>query len=135
MYKYLRNLLIFIFLILIFQSCKKKEDSTSNCPYYITVPARYLTAPDSVKKDSLITVNVIPDIFEKCQRFFSFLSNTTNNVETIIMQTKVDTCNCPNQLYPASFDYNYYAPSVPGYSIIKVQSNNGFFLVDTIVVY
>jgi len=129
------RLLELFFLLFVFGSCSKETSVVSSCGYYEEVPPRFMSAPDSVKADSTITIMVFYDNQKPCQNFHSFISNSIDSTETISIRTIVDTCNCQNQAGFQAYYFKYQAPHNFGHSIIKIHVTNTLFYADTIVVY
>lgn len=123
-----------IAILLAFFGCTKDEKNSS-CSYYLEAPPRYMFAPDSVQRDSTITITVDYNNQNSCQQFHSFLSNTVDSTTTIAIQTERDTCDCQNQSGPQFIYFHYQAPSIPGHSIIRIHVINNLYYSDTIVVY
>ena len=128
--------LLAVILCMLADGCKKDESiEAASCAFLEVAPPRYMFAPDSVKTDSLITITIIYDNQQPCQRFDSFSSSQADSTTTIIIQTKIDSCDCQNQ-YGLFYRYfNYQAQGTPGHSIVRMHVVDTLFYSDTIVVY
>jgi len=125
-----------LFIVLLICSCKKHPiDTPISCAYYEEASPRHLIAPDSVKRDSIITIVVDYNNQKHCQQFNSFSSSFVDSTVTISIQTKVDTCDCKDQFDDQFQIFKYQAPHFPGHSIIKIHVVDSLFYSHSIVVY
>ncbi len=134
-----RPLSVFIALfttVVIFYSCKKSDDDRVETCFYVEETAPLvMTAPDSVHTDSTISISVFFKNQKFCQRFSSFSSETIDSTTTIAILTKIDTCNCNDQMNFQTQYFRYQAPSNPMQSIIRIHVSDSTYFQDTIVVY